>query len=106
MLKTPKSVSRKWVKRGFLTVVILEGLAFAGTYFIWHKTNTDRGKILNQDVKLDFTLKRFFPDFRQYLNANCPAILEFYYKTGEIIDPQNNSRKLDQASWQQTVNGK
>lgn len=80
LIKTPKSNFKKWFKRGFVTVVVIESLGFLGAYGIWYKVNTER-------------------DFRRYLRDNYPAALEFYYKTGELIDSSCKIREVDQAVW-------
>lgn len=41
--KTPKSGILQFIKRGAAIVFVIEAVGFAGSYFIWHKTNTDRG---------------------------------------------------------------
>ncbi|KAG5893347.1 hypothetical protein JTB14_000113 [Gonioctena quinquepunctata] len=80
LTKNPKPAYRKWLKRGALTLFVVEAACFAGSYFLWYKVNTKR-------------------DYRKYLHDNYPSILEIYYRTGETFDSQNKVRELDQAYW-------
>lgn len=104
LLKDPKPNSRKWIKRGATILFAVEGICFIGTYFIWHRINTERGK--GQDVYSFLYIKQLLLEFRKYLNENYPNILEIYYKTGEFINPHTEIRKIDQAYWKHTLNGK
>nr|CAH7720293.1 unnamed protein product [Callosobruchus chinensis] len=82
LTKHPKPAYRKWLKKGALVLLVLEGACFAGSYFVWNKANTQR-------------------DFRKYLRDNLPFVLEYYYKTGELLNSRNNVRHTDQVYWEQ-----
>ncbi|KAJ8922848.1 hypothetical protein NQ315_007930 [Exocentrus adspersus] len=80
IIKNPKPSYRRWLKKGAIIIFAVEGVCFAGSYFLWYKTNTQR-------------------DFRKHLRDNYPAVLEVYYKTGELIDSKSNIREIDQVYW-------
>ncbi|KAF7287251.1 hypothetical protein GWI33_002070 [Rhynchophorus ferrugineus] len=56
LVKSPKSSTRKWLKRGAFFLIAAEGVSFLGSYFLWYKVNTDR-------------------ESRKYLRDNYPALL-------------------------------
>ncbi|CAH0561035.1 unnamed protein product [Brassicogethes aeneus] len=85
LIKNPKPAYRKWIKRGALTLFVVEAGCFIGSYFVWHKINTER-------------------DSRKYLLDNYPQVLDLYYKTGEIIDKNNKLREIDAAYWSTNQN--
>ncbi|CAH2001805.1 unnamed protein product [Acanthoscelides obtectus] len=82
LIKHPKPASRKWLKKGAVALFVFEGACFAGSYFLWHRANTDR-------------------DFRKHLKDNYPFLLEYYYKAGELLNSQSNTRQVDQSYWGQ-----
>ncbi|XP_074038195.1 protein CEBPZOS isoform X1 [Leptinotarsa decemlineata] len=84
LFKNPKPAYRRWIKRGAITLFVIEAACFAGSYFIWQRVNTER-------------------EYRKYLHDNYPSILELYYKTGETLDPLNRVRQSDQACWKKQV---
>ncbi|XP_018563719.1 protein CEBPZOS [Anoplophora glabripennis] len=87
IIKNPKPAYRRWLKKGALTLFVIEAVCFAGSYFVWHRINTER-------------------DYRRYLHDNYPSILEAFYKTGELIDSKSNIRQIDQAYWNEDkING-
>lgn len=44
MQKIPKPAYKKLISGTLKTVFIIEGLAFVGTYAVWYRLNTNRGK--------------------------------------------------------------
>lgn len=83
MLKLPSPQWFKFLKKTATVLFVAESLAFAGSYFLWYKLNTDR-------------------DTRHYYHENYPFVLEGYYKVGEFFDSKKEiarTRQLDLAVW-------
>jgi len=80
LVKKPQSTFKTIFKRGFTAIVVFETLCFVGAYSAWYKANSDR-------------------NFRFYLHQNIPIALDYYYKTGELLDAENKIRQLDRQVW-------
>lgn len=77
--KYPKSASGVFWRRVFKTVFVVELGFFAGTYYIWYKTNTSR-------------------EYRHWLYNSHKWALEGYYKIGEAFGDKR-IRKEDYKEW-------
>lgn len=77
--KTPKSGFWKFVKTSAKVLFVIEAVCFAGSYAVYHRMNTNR-------------------EFRQYINENCPFLLDYYYKFGEFLG-NSKLREVDATIW-------
>lgn len=77
--KVPKSNFWKLLKSGAKIIFIAEAVGFAVSYGIYHHMNTSQ-------------------EFRGYMNAQFPFVLDYYYKLGEFIG-NSKVRQIDAAVW-------
>lgn len=84
--KTPKPAFWKFVKRSAAVLFVAEAVAFAVSYGVWHRMNTNR-------------------EFRQYMHDNLPLILEGFYKVGETFG-SSRTREVDFTVWQKELDKK
>lgn len=64
LTKRPKTVTRKWIQRGAVTLFTVEAIFFAGSYFIWQRINTERGNNLSSDFVDEHNFKLYIVLYR------------------------------------------
>merc|ERR1712137_427930 len=62
-----------------------EGAALVGCYYFWNRMNRSR-------------------DYRKYMRDNYPSILNGFYKVGETINSDDQTRQLDIKIWEIQAN--
>ncbi|CAD7080052.1 unnamed protein product [Hermetia illucens] len=77
--RKPKPAFWKFIKGSAKTLFVLEAVAFAVSYGVWHRMNTNS-------------------EFRKYMSENFPVVLESYYQVGELLG-DNKVRQLDNVTW-------
>jgi len=80
MKKHPQPIVFGLIKKGAAFLLAAEVVLFGGSYYVYHRMNTER-------------------DFRHYMHQNYNFALESFYKVGEFANQADQTRLLDEAIW-------